>query len=389
MTTCSIGGCSSQDNDCNRIYTYIPTKDIFTPYAYTVIPINPTDDTRSPKYNYDEYNLFCLRTRLAPHVKSLGLRLAGVDSWGIRFEPLLDDIIMRIAVVIYNGDVFVPVTDEFYEELQDLVDLICNDTYIEEDGQQENIKDYCLLIHSTFSIYYKGVMIDKVWLSSVLPYIPLPSTVIYSQSFDTLYGYPSLYLPSGNTESDGVYIKLERKFSYTTTYNKLYLQTLDIIHDFYTRGTIILDSQLDSNFIQLWGLTQNNVIKTNTNIGVYHPGWINRWIAPNPTKFLLDRRSGIPYIPFSIPDDLAFKHGISIKLKKHNFRFVFSNNEVLVWVRNIIRADLAHTCVVSGMSYVKAIVITDTRTRLPNVLDINNTVKYRDIKHGIVTSVLV
>lgn len=379
MSSCTVNG------ECGIRNEYIPTIDVFTPYAYPVLSDTASDKSSLEKQNYDEYDLFCLRTRLSPHIKRLGLKIAGVDSWGIRFEPLLYNTVMRISVVIYNGDIFVPITSDFHQELQDLVNSICGDKYT-EDG--DNIKDYCLLIHSEFSIPYENSIIDKVWLESVLSYLPFPTTVIYSQTQDKVHEYDSLYVFPAEGELSGLYVKLERKLLYNNAYHRLYMQVLDIIYDFYIRGTIILDPDADSTFIQLWGLTQNRIIHSESRFRMYHPGWVNRWIAPNPTKFILDRRSGIPYIVFSLSNSTSTKHGVAIKLKKHAFRFTFSSNEVLVWVRNIVRADLAHNCIMSGISYVKGEVITDVDTRLPPSIE-SNTIKYRDLKYGIVTSMIV
>ena len=407
MEGCASGNCDSVEA--------IATLNVVTPYFYTITGVYSEGDPNAspPEYNYDEYDLFCLKTRLAPHVKRIGLREASVDSWEFSFQQILHENVMRITVTISDGGEFVPITSNFHNELQSIVDDITSTN-----------RDYCLLIHSQFNIVYKDLIIDRVWLNSVLKYLPIPSTVVYDQVRDTTYGYDSFYSsfvpspsppPSPPSNVDGVYVKLERKFTYTDAYYRLYMNTLNIIYDFYKRGTIALYTT-DKEFIELWNLDEYTI--DNNEVKLYYPLWINNWIAPDPTKFLLDRRCGIPYITFKIGRDLAVKHGVAVKLQKYKFRFIFTTDEVLVWVRNIIRADLAHSCIVSGTTYLyrkiqNPRVIIDVDTKLPPfslspsflppsflppsslspsslpLPVVPMSVMYRDIKDGNVRSVVI
>lgn len=378
--TCVSGTCSERQEATE-------TKDIFTPFWFTIIPRNGMDGTHRNEPNYEPYDLFCLMTKISPHIKAMGLRRDKDSAWYPRFIAVrsnpdqikfltgkynfevkemdegetmyVDDIghihridedrdVMVITVQIYDGSDFVPVdTEEMRKEIQDMVDT------------QLNVhKGYVIVLHDRFPIFYKGEHINHTWFKMILRLIPIPPEVVYpeTQLDGRKFGLEAIY------DSGAIYAKLNGELSYEKVYRDLHVTSLDNILQLYRRGCIKLGmnddvngngvSDIDIKFINDWQLTEYMD-------GYYIPKWINRWIAPQPSIFLMRRRAGIPYIAFDISLNNVVRHYVTMRLKKHNFRFVFCDNEVLIWVRNIVRADLAHAQVIKGISRSRGSVKTD------------------------------
>jgi hypothetical protein len=286
---------------------------------------------------------------------------------------------MVITMQIYDGENCVPIeTEELRLELQLLVD---------EAVAFE--PDYCVLVHDRFPIFYNNTHIDHPWYQTLLPKFPVPDTVVYDQLEEKSYGLDCIY------NSGALYIKLEQDLHFNKAYQDTYLKTMDIILSLYKRGTIVLDTE-DTDFIAAWELARSDTY------GTYHPTWINRWIAPQPTKFLLDRRAGTPYLSFTIPLNNVARHEVAILLTKYKFRFVFCDTEVLVWIRSIMRADRAHNLITKAIGRSRGEVRTDTdiwfvySDTVPEVADPltvviigNSYVEYKDLHNGVVRSVKV
>ena len=369
--TCSSG-------DCETSQVSIQTMDIFTPYSYSIIKEINGVDINEP--NYKQYNLFTLNTKLSPQIKLIGKKKG--ESWFPRFEQryIKDELGERmvITVQIYDGIDYVAIQNvELRDEIQDLVNECVN-----------FLPEYSLVLHDVFNIFYRGVHIDHTWYKMILKMIPIVGDVKYPEIDDKKFGLDIVYA------SGGLYVKLSADLDYESVYDKIHISTLDNILRLYKMGIIALDknNSLDVEFIRKWNLVEYMN-------GYWTPQWTNRWIAQNPSLFLRMKRAGIPYIQLNITMNNVVRHYVTIELKRERFRFVFQNDEVLVWVKNIIRADKAHHLVTRGIARSIGRVKIDKVYRFDYSIDKSNDpfiipmlgkeyVEYVDLNYGVVRSVI-
>lgn len=342
--SCGVEGCEGQQDP-------METMDLMTKYSYSIVSDPNGVEVNEP--NFRPYEIFTLNTKLAPHVRAIGLRESGnTSTWYPRYEQRKirygDIDRMVITVQIYNGIDFVSIQRvELRDELQRLVD-ICT----------EDMKGYALVLHDRFPIYHKKVHLDHTWYKTILKTIPIPNEIKYSEIIDKVFSVEGIY------KEGGIYVELSGDLDYETTYNTLHIQTLDNIVDLYKKGAVVLDDSnpMDIKFIQDWNLVKHKD-------GYVTPRWVNKWIAPEPSLFLMKRRSGIPYVSFNVGNNNVVRHYVSIELNREKFRYTFSDTEVLIWVRNIIRADRAHGLVMKSMSMARGRVKTDKDFRFNYVID--------------------
>jgi hypothetical protein len=369
--------CGSPDGSCSSETVQVSeTLEVFTPFTHTIV--DKIED--EIKYNYDQYDLTCFSSKMAPIIRQMGVRYSDERAtWSHRLVSKIRDNIIVLVLAIYEGDTRVPITStQLQSELQLAVDTIT---------QQQNKSDI-LLLHPLFPVHYRGVMMDTVWLDAVLKMLPLPESVRYGSADTTEYAYGCEYK---SEPLPGVYIRLERTHNFLLPRDSLYMSAMDTLLSLYNTGTIVLSNTApDLEMVSNWDLVdvtaQHSIVNiSSTPYRLYQPRWNNRWIAPNPTQFLMDRRAGTPYISFKIHNNSKTRHSISKKLSKEGFRFVFSNEEVLVWTRNIVRADRAHQKIVSGSLSIYPNIYTDSDGPLPTTY--KDRVTYRDLEYGEIVSV--
>lgn len=337
--TCESGGCSPSD------VKVVETYEVYTPYSSTIEEVW----SKKMQYNnYTPYDLFSLKSKLTPMLREID---AGSPSFEHKVKG--DDMIMVVS--LYNGSIFKPITNsEDQQRIQAMVDKAV-----------EIHKDDVLLIHDKFPITLDGVTMDKVWLHGILK---------------CMKGY----------DDGALYINLREDRRFNDTVSRMIYEIVSFLRDLYVDGCIVLDpsDNIDKEMITNWDLEpvyDDRFI--HPTLTPHKPRWINRWLAPSPTSFLLNIRSGQPWIAITIPNNKVARHTISVELDKAKFRYAYCDTEILVWVRNIIRADIAYSKILKGISKAYGFVTTDMEKDIGSIQNTNNTVEYNDLEYGRIRSI--
>lgn len=365
--------CSRRGGSCSGVIEQETrvNRDVLTPYGYSV--------GQNDK-NYTPYSLFTLQSKIAPLIKAMGIERdkEWYMAYDIRRLTTEEGDMMQVCVQLYeNGDIL-PVEDkELHSQLQSIVD-----THV------YHLDDYCLLLSDRSVLHYKGVHIDHTWYSTILE--------VYS---------PSLPLEDVIHEPGALYVRLDRSYSdymgsdYVSKYNELQVQAYNYILDIYESGAIALgNTEIDDKFKVSWDLTR--ISDTDTMKGIYKPNWKNRWIAPQPSLFLMKRRTGIPYISFSVGKNNSIRHNISVQLNANKSRYVFLEDEVLVWISTIYRAEKIQAIIANAVSQSTRDVRTDKDYRFRYDLSVSDDefsmamlgrdyTEYTDLNIGVVRSTIL
>lgn len=283
-TTC---GCNKQN------VTYQETNDILLPYYYNKIGM---DEPQT--YNYTEYDLYSLKTRILPE-------LLKIDStYSVRFNVKEYEGKMHNCVEIYSGATFIPLYGDLYNRVRSIV----------ADAMNEDLLDYCLLIHGEFPIEYLGVCMPSAWLSSILRILFMPesrckrvvSLPIMKESCKTVTMGP-YYL-----EDSKVYVDLSEAAniysiygfedgelvgdltykSYGNLYQMLYKRLLNYLVDLYKLGSIVLNTT--SNLIRDFEL-QPVVTNEEMQLGIYVADYRTHHLR-DATRFLYRMLVGDKYV---------------------------------------------------------------------------------------------
>lgn len=287
QTSCSTGtscGCSARD------IVYQETNEIILPYYY-----NKVEMYESQTYNYTEYDLFALKTRLLPEIQKID------SSYTVRFDVREYDNKMYNVVEIYSGSEFVPLLGELYEQIRDIV----------ADALDKDITSYSLLIHGEFPIEYKDVCLPSAWLSSILRILFMPETkckkvlgiptmrdscrtvtmgsyyIIDSKVYVDLTDFTELYSIYGLEDLDRATYK-----SFSNLYHQLYKRLLNYLIDIYKLGSIVLNT--DNEIIRDFEL-QPLVMNVKMGLGIYMANYRTHHLR-DPTRFLYKVLLGDRYI---------------------------------------------------------------------------------------------
>jgi hypothetical protein len=200
--------CSADGLNCGGVKTEIQeTNDVLTPYWHTIFELN----SGKPLYfNYTQYTLFALQSKIIPELK---------PGYRIKFLNLQVDDKMVVIVQLYKGDEFVPSLGEVEIELRSLVDQ----ALIFE-------PEYALLIHNRYPIDYKHECMSTSWLTSILPMLPVPRYMSYSD-------YPDAKINYDVFEYNGaLYVRFEDDGNYELAYQES--NNLDVAKFVATKGKL-------------------------------------------------------------------------------------------------------------------------------------------------------
>lgn len=313
-----VGSCSCKGTGIKVDYT----KNVLTPYGYTKAKYN-----KGQSYNYDEYDLFALKTKILPHIQKMN------STWYPVFEPMDGgDKMVYNSVELYSGSTFVPTTDELYPALRKIVD-----------DAIELFPGYCLLLHDFYPIMYKDVCLPATWISSIL-------LVMYGGTSpecdegcrDLIHGnykykdgavYVKLY-HGEDTEFLTDYVELpdEEKLEdesatgstilkfqngYSDRYYKLYFRLLDYLHDLYLRGSVVLRSPDNDDFIRNWQLRP--FVKTAENINIYIADYRDTLLIPHPTEFLIRRLQGYSIVKYPLVGEYMYRAEEILKQEGYDY----------------------------------------------------------------------
>lgn len=251
-----------------------------TPYFYPLITLNTSMCSQEESPNYNEYNLFCLQTRLRPVLEKLGLAHASINYVPVQRGPRF-----YIGVMLSDAGLRISLTQHQKNELDNKIRYI---TTI-------NVTS-CLLFSSSTQIWVGNKYIPNLWILSILHYLPVDSTLNpYVNEMD-------------------LYVDLSKFADYNQRYELLYKQIIIQLQWYYQAGAVVCNA----NFAEQWGLVAQILVglkkirdqgdaleddligELTDDIGVYVPKWQDIRFAPDRVTFLTDRMAGQKIYPLNL-----------------------------------------------------------------------------------------
>lgn len=283
---------------------------VLTPYFYPLLTVSPLNCTEQEESNYNEYNLFCLKTRLRPFLeKHISSALT------IEFVPLQRGPRFYIGIRLSDAGERIDLTSKQQRLLEDKVTEI---TTIN--------RTTCLLFSADVELYLDQFkLIPVVWILSVLPYLPIdPTTNPY-------------------VNETHLFVDLDHYSDYNIRYDQMYYQIEKELRDYYRRGAVVCNAY----FADIWHLSSyillgfssilneaelledEAIAELTDSNGLYLPTWHDVRFAPDRVEFLLSRMAGERIVKIKI-------HPI----QKANVAKILSGRDFLINERHVILYDV-------------------------------------------------
>lgn len=282
-----------------------PEPHVLTPYFYPQVNVSATGCTDEEDPNYDEYHLFCLRTRLRPFLERyISPQLT------IEFVPTQRGQRFYIGVRLTDAGQRAEISASQQRRLEEKVEEIVTSN-----------RTYCLLYSADADLYldrtYCRKKIPAIWILSVLPYLPIdPETNPY-------------------VDDTHLFVDLTIYPDYDLRYEQMYNQIEKTLRDYYRQGAIVCNA----SFADDWGLypyillglssIQNEgelledeaIAELTDSNGLYLPTWEDVRFAPDRVEFLIARMAGDPIIRIQVHPSPSKKAAIAKLLAGRSFLF--------------------------------------------------------------------
>lgn len=278
---------------------------VLTPYFYPRINVSATSCTEEEEPNYDEYQLFCLKTRLRPFLEKYNL-----GHLSIEFVPVQRGNKFYIGIRLTDAGQSVELQPSDQRRLEEKVNEITTVN-----------RTYCLLYSADTELYldrtYCRKRIPSVWILSVLPYLPIDPVV--NPYVDETYLYVDLSIyPDYDLRYDQMYNQIER--------NLLELYRGGVIacnatfaDDWDLAPYLLLGLSIINNEAEL--LEDEAISELTDSNGLYIPTWNDVRFAPDRVEFLLSRMAGETVVKIQIHPSPSKKAAIAKALTGREFLF--------------------------------------------------------------------
>ena len=280
---CTSYICGPSYRDPEPITTVIPTEDIILPYYYIKNEIQVLESNYTP---YDEYAFI---SRIMPSIKAIN------KAWSISLIPKNINGTSRLAIELYDGGEFIPLTNELKQQIVPLVEKWL-----------EKHKNYVVVFTDLNTLTYIGTTIPARWIKSVLPFINISLSLNY-------------------IIEDGMVFVMLKSENYQTVADSLNESIMEMLRYLYIYGTVIADEIDDAVIVKKWQLTENNLIDSIGTMKMYHILWNNTLFAPNKTQFMEYILAGNNICSISI------KNANLTNIKNYQYRYI---DNVLIFKAN-------------------------------------------------------
>lgn len=193
----------------------------------------------SKERDYEQYNLFCIKTQLVDFFKSKNIKLVVIT-----FLPMANEEIQMMELKL--------IISEFGESLLNLSNSdhifeISSQTIKEKLSQimSTEYKNLCIIYSGDVIQYDNGNIVPQWWINSIIKYLP----------YD-----PDMHI---DIIDNIIYADLSNVDLYVETYNNFIVTFYDLLKTMYEQGYIVTTNQ---NFIKDYKLNQFN------NSNIYYIG---------------------------------------------------------------------------------------------------------------------
>lgn len=301
----------------NKSNLLIPIPDesvIALSYATTLGKMYP-DRLETSHSNYNEYNLFSLRTQLLPILKDFNLSPT--------FLPFEIRGKSHIVVTVSHGAKFFTPSKEIISTIREKLSYI-DDTY--------------LLVLS--DDLYRELKVPKWWLHQIIEYLPRSDFSFVEDGKYYIKLQSDEYRESLRNFRDApdadVTPTEEKKFNppavnFNDIYNSVHDDLISNIKFLFKTGSMVCDVDTDLELINSWQLTSWN------NSPVFYCDWVDTRFENNKTRFLYERRYKNTVL-FHLGDNRIYRHVLSLFLNKNKTYFYFLRNIAMIECNDYLSA---------------------------------------------------
>ena len=316
---------------------------ILTPYYQTVLNRKYNECVEEPDYNFNSYNLFCLKTRLLPRVqKILGYN---VDIlYGSTQTENKNVIYTNVTLVKYRiGAEKNQVELNLNENIEEVSITDDQKKQIQKDVDEITTKDSdaCLLMSFNENITDdEGKTIPIDWLEKIIPYVSIDGKLNSFVNDNGLH----LVLTA--------YTKADVPYTYSEKYNQVLIATRNQVISMYKAGYIyIYPDEHRDKLVHAWDL------ETVDDDGyLYRPRWFDLRITNDLVKFIQSRMRGERVITVQIGNNFVNRHFVADMFQNKNYTFNFEN--ILIYVSNLTEARQSLAMLFNALNNAKGTVYT-------------------------------
>lgn len=285
----------------------LPNQFLYTSY-YTNINTGTSLDVRQISLpDYDPNDIFCLRTRLQPHINELISRKAYIAlSNYVKGEKSF------VVIVLYIGSKILSISNKNKVKLEEIIDKITSE-----------YPKFALLYSVSNKTHLTdefGNIIPVSWINSILRFIKI------NRNLRPFF-----------KDQEGIYISTANINELKKNFGKLQIFITDKIKEMYSEGYIL---EPDRQLVENWNLVRISP-ELQTDMELYRATWKDPRITSGSgglTKFLLNRYTGNKRMIIRVENSLQVRHSISIALSEVEMIPKFSGSNLYIDVENLDEA---------------------------------------------------
>ena len=299
----SCSGCASDlcSVCADRDITYVEAAPIPTPFLRMLGQDQPDGTQGLPATNYSAYDLFCLRTRLLPHLAMIDRE---IDATFLSYQ---EGDAMRLYICLLKRGDFIEVTEDQAAVLRGAVDY-----------HLTRAPSYCLVYHVDLAT----TEIPKAWLRGVLPYVGPSKSDVQDDSY---------------YDNGGLYVAIGDRVEYAMYWTEMCLEIEARLIRWYRQGICLLHPDLDHRLIADWKYEMIGEADGDEAC-LYRPTWQDSRFAPCPNSFILDRLYQNNKLCMQIGESLPRRHAIAKALNEIHAVFSFYRDQVGFVARDLDEA---------------------------------------------------
>src|SRR5579875_461207 len=155
MSCCNGTSCSTTDECSPSVFTL----SVMTPFTRELGVKSPLVPTPAPKYNYTDYDVFCLKSKIYPYIRMLSSSFYPIFVF---YEYLGE---MRMFMELYENGDFHSMNSKEQQFLQEKVDY-----------WGKTLTKHFLLIDGNVVKNWNGITLPQHWLQAIISYLPIDGT---------------------------------------------------------------------------------------------------------------------------------------------------------------------------------------------------------------------
>jgi hypothetical protein len=220
---------------------------IMTPFQKDQIDLASSKCQVEPDLPYSSYSVFVFRSRLEPflnrYFEQTHRKKYNYDSFVFRDIPFEGKMISTLILIDSNSQIISLTPQEIRDINLEISEMI--------------------ILHPNYLLFIQDSLLKypRTWIRTILPYLEFERTTYYPDDDSEVFKIPSIY-------QDGcIYLDLSLDPNYDTTLKKLYTDILEKLEEFYNKGTIPNEIEVNSNGVKVFFIQPGDFLQFENKLG--------------------------------------------------------------------------------------------------------------------------